>query len=496
MINNTCNLNIPYFLTANHCFAGDNNVAQWRFVFQYMSSQCLPNQDDLNNILFNGSTLRANSSASDFCLVELNQTPDATTNINYAGWNRSSTAASNATGIHHPRGDVMKISTAATSLTVASAFGTINQHWRADWTQGVTEPGSSGSPLFDQNHRIVGQLHGGPSACGSGNLLDFYGRFDLSWTGGGTNATRLSNWLDPSNTGTITTNTISVATIGTYLINGNVSFCTTSNNYTINNLPVGAIVQWTTSPQGIATPNTPNAQQTSLARIADGVITLTATITNVCGGPYTITKGNINVGGPQIELVTFSNGANGEGYFCTSHNGNQFEPVLSFTPASCGIEYRLLSYPSLNVVYTDPTLYACGAISVGSNFAPGWYVLETRLTTDCGTSAWTGYEVEFVDCSVLGGGNQYFSVSASPNPVESDLYVRIDKEKQEVKSLGKDADVYFKLYDFYTKHVVKQWRFKNDQDQRTLKVSDVKPGQYILSVSKGKYSQSMQIIIQ
>jgi lysyl endopeptidase len=90
MVNNTCNVNIPYFLTANHCFAGEN-VAQWRFVFQYWSPQCTPNQDDLNNILFNGSTLKANYDLSDFCLVELNQTPDISTNIAYAGWNRSAT---------------------------------------------------------------------------------------------------------------------------------------------------------------------------------------------------------------------------------------------------------------------------------------------------------------------------------------------------------------------------------------------------------------------
>ena len=69
-----------------------------------------------------------------------------------------------------------------------------------DWDLGTTEPGSSGSPLFDQNHRIIGQLHGGYAACGN-NDSDWYGRFFTSWTGGGTPATRLSDWLDPLNTG-------------------------------------------------------------------------------------------------------------------------------------------------------------------------------------------------------------------------------------------------------------------------------------------------------
>ncbi|HVR98186.1 MAG TPA: fibronectin type III domain-containing protein, partial [Thermoanaerobaculia bacterium] len=68
---------------------------------------------------------------------------------------------------------------------------------------GVTEPGSSGSPLYNSAGRFVGQLHGGPSACGAtgNNLSDYYGRFSVSWTGGGTNSTRLSNWLDAGATG-------------------------------------------------------------------------------------------------------------------------------------------------------------------------------------------------------------------------------------------------------------------------------------------------------
>ena len=30
-----------------------------------------------------------------------------------------------------------------------------------DWDLGTTEGGSSGSPLFNQDHRVIGQLHGG-----------------------------------------------------------------------------------------------------------------------------------------------------------------------------------------------------------------------------------------------------------------------------------------------------------------------------------------------
>ena len=64
----------------------------------------------------------------------------------------------------------------------------------SDWDDGTTEPGSSGSPLFNQDHQVIGQLHGGGAACGN-NKSDWYGKFSTSWTGGDSNSTRLCDWL-------------------------------------------------------------------------------------------------------------------------------------------------------------------------------------------------------------------------------------------------------------------------------------------------------------
>jgi hypothetical protein len=82
----------------------------------------------------------------------------------------------------------------------------------ADWDLGSTEPGSSGSPLFDQAHRVIGQLHGGFASCTS-QEADWYGKFSVSWNGGGTSSTRLSDWLDPDGTGVLVTDTVSLETL-------------------------------------------------------------------------------------------------------------------------------------------------------------------------------------------------------------------------------------------------------------------------------------------
>lgn len=76
---NTCGTNTPYVLTANHCL--DGNVANWVFQYQYWSTNCTTNSGWIEDIQFNGCTLRANDAATDFALVEMAQTPPANSGL-------------------------------------------------------------------------------------------------------------------------------------------------------------------------------------------------------------------------------------------------------------------------------------------------------------------------------------------------------------------------------------------------------------------------------
>jgi hypothetical protein len=80
-------------------------------------------------------------------------------------------------------------------------------HLYAEFDMGAMEKGSSGSPLFDQNHRIKGQLHGGQVECPP-NSTAYYGALFTSMGGGGTKDTRLIDWLDPYGAGNLQTNTM------------------------------------------------------------------------------------------------------------------------------------------------------------------------------------------------------------------------------------------------------------------------------------------------
>jgi len=213
LINNTNNDGTPLLLTAAHCYkAGINDAATAVFRFNWQSTTCSNPASSPPYNSMSGAVERARFTTSDFWLMELNQTPPEEYNVYYSGWNRTTASSINGTvfGIHHPSGDIKKISWSTLGVNATDYYGipgSGTDHWRVTvWSDGTTtEPGSSGSPLYDPDGRIIGQLHGGPAACGN-TLSDWYGNLGYSWTGGGTSSLRLSNWLDPSSTGAITLN--------------------------------------------------------------------------------------------------------------------------------------------------------------------------------------------------------------------------------------------------------------------------------------------------
>ena len=220
LMNNVKEDGTPYFLTAHHCLgvgntdgvSGTFNGTGWTFGFQWFTNtpDCATNANTVGpnsptNVI-SGGTLRANKFGSDVALFELNQAIPAGWNLYYAGWDNTNATPTTQLGIHHPSGDIMKLARndqSATSQNVTISGQTADTWVIADWDYGVTEGGSSGSSLMDQNGRVIGQLFGGGAACSGttdNGAPDYYGRFGTSWNTGTAANTRLRDWLDPDNT--------------------------------------------------------------------------------------------------------------------------------------------------------------------------------------------------------------------------------------------------------------------------------------------------------
>lgn len=209
-VNNTRNDKTPYVLSAHHCQYDYTPIYDmWRFDFQYLSLTCTNPSVEPQYFSITGCDLVAGGQASDFLLLLLSEDVPLNQEVTFAGWDRDDTAKPDTSYlIHHPNADIRKISTSVNEATIhpnqigwTEGYTTpAHHHFRLKFTEGGHEPGSSGGPLFNQDGYLVGQLHGGTAGCESTNNA-FIGRLSKSWSLGATPQERLSDWLDPDQTG-------------------------------------------------------------------------------------------------------------------------------------------------------------------------------------------------------------------------------------------------------------------------------------------------------
>lgn len=214
LVNNTAQDFRPLFLTANHCLTAAAEAPTMVFYWNYQTSRCGGTPDGSLDQTQSGALFLAGSGGGtdlgpDFTLVQLLTTPDPAFNVYYAGWDRRDIAPVGVTGIHHPNGDEKRISmdfdptfVSAYTQQPDSVLSTLmpTHLMVASWDRGVTEGGSSGSGIWNREHRLVGQLSGGGSSCDAPQDPDWYGRMYSNFTYLATPLTSLASWLDPQGT--------------------------------------------------------------------------------------------------------------------------------------------------------------------------------------------------------------------------------------------------------------------------------------------------------
>lgn len=226
MINNTNEDETPYLLTAMHCFNYSTPIhfPMEHYVdlagtvvtfFNYNRPVCDTRMRGVEEMSIAGAYARCIIEPLDVALLELKETPPDHYQAYYAGWNLDP-LVHNTTGfvhnIHHPYGDHSKYGKTTKKIAYASYSGinlfAQNSFWLVPgWETGSTYAGSSGSPLFDDQNRIIGALSGGSSLCNGSNpngQSDLFSRLHLAWKyKTNTDSLRLDRWLDRQNTGVL-----------------------------------------------------------------------------------------------------------------------------------------------------------------------------------------------------------------------------------------------------------------------------------------------------
>lgn len=191
----------PLLMTANHCVNTQAEASTVEAFWFYQSPCCpgtpgcvgtAPAPNRVPRTL--GALLLRQFTSADWVLLGLFNPPPG--GAAFLGWDANAwNAGDTATGIHHPRGSFKRISSGSSSGSTDNAGFDSNGDgmtdfradvWNVNWTSGITEPGSSGSPIFDSARRVRGTLTGGSSACPtppsvSPSGTDRYGRFDRAF---------------------------------------------------------------------------------------------------------------------------------------------------------------------------------------------------------------------------------------------------------------------------------------------------------------------------
>lgn len=205
LINNVRNNGQPYLLTANHCLPTYYEAQTAVYYFNYESPTCKGPDDNLSQSI-SGSEILATTYQLDFCLVKLSSTPPLDYMPYYSGWDVTTDAPAKSVCIHHPVGDVKKI-TFYNDVAVTGDFVYLydfndNTHWFIEnWHNGITQGGSSGSPLYNQDHRIVGDLTGGSTVANCTSADAYFAKISHSWADYSNYRVQLKYWLDPDTTG-------------------------------------------------------------------------------------------------------------------------------------------------------------------------------------------------------------------------------------------------------------------------------------------------------
>jgi len=347
----------PYFLTAFRVVDGDHDgvlsdseiygAEHCMFKFRYKYLDC-GNTTLATSYSYNGAEFKSAWANTQFALLKINGNLKQNSRLSWLGWNRGSSYPSSGACLFQFDLSKMRISIDNNQLSGYGSYYLGDYGWETDFDEGIAYFGIPGAPLLDSNKRIVGTAFGGHNYVSPWlNTCADFGKFHLSWTGGGSNSTRLSNWLDPIGTGQTT-----MDSYRSMIISGP-SHIISSSTYSILNLPSGMSVSWSLSDsyynQNGLQQNTPSTNQCTITKHSGHSISSAVLTANIKKNGITICT--------ATKLVSTGNGFDG-----TYYNGITTKQIDLPTP--------LYVLPSTLVTINSQNLVGATVSQNGGNATP------------------------------------------------------------------------------------------------------------------------------
>jgi len=197
LLNSTSQRGIPYLLTADHCIQNDAEARTLETNFFFEANICggaIPDEPVLASQVLGAKYLASGGiGVGDYSLLLISNAPDKAM---FLGWTTADVAVdAKVLGIHHPQGSYKRISFGHRVLDEElvigegddAEIGPPDKYWKIEFTEGLVQGGSSGSPLLNRANQVVGTLTAGPAfddpeaedvlICTLDPFEAFYGRF-------------------------------------------------------------------------------------------------------------------------------------------------------------------------------------------------------------------------------------------------------------------------------------------------------------------------------
>ncbi|KAI9463068.1 peptidase S8/S53 domain-containing protein [Russula earlei] len=288
---------------------------------------------------------------------------------------------------------------------------------------------------------------------------------------------------------------ITKALNSTLSINGDASFCTTSNPYSITNLPAGATVSWSASPAGSVSIST-SGNTATLTVTGIGQVTLTASVAT--GSPCAVTvQKTISVGIPiQWGNITDLNNTSltycPYGQFVTftfNPSGAATTPVTDYVWAYYDNQTTSSINPILGGISSSDWPTALSALPAGT------YTVSVRPENACGAGNIVEQNFfvtnDFNQCggggglggfSVINGtasitGGLAIKIAVYPNPVHNNLTIVLPPDSIDV------AHAVISVTDAYGR-TIKKVTVVNTSN--TISMANTASGVYFVDIYDGK----------
>jgi len=487
-LNNEAQDGRPFFLTAFHVLdngddilstAEKNGTSTCSIATDYRWTTCAGSTLMMMTVL-SGAHFRSAWYDTDFALIEAYQNPLISSDIRYAGWNRSGSTPSSGVFLHHPSGSHMRYSSAN-----SSAIRIYPLNWKyievLNLDTGFLTGGSSGCAIFNGSHQVVGQLRRGLTAtdCDGIFIAEHFGRFYDSWDGGGTSDTQLKHWLSPIN------NLSSMITISRARFGAGTAgpLCYGSNGtYNLVNVTSSEPASWSVSAGLSIVSSTYNSVTVSPSYSSGyGMGTITASF-----GSVQVQK-NVWYGPPNVFTAYYDSGVPAS--------------TLNYVSAGSHVAYLQLS----DLLAADVTGYVNWNPSPSIGFGYDQYFHKYDFTLSSGQTL----NLNPVSATnVCGTSNRtlVFAVPSGflvyPNPASEYLYIQFDNVSklellpEEIKLLNEKSTIPLKSISMEETFNSKMFK---DGNKVVLDVSDLERGIYYLHIvhrDKKRDTEKIRILIE